>query len=291
MTTPVGQSAPTGIPVGEPVAGAAAPDRLGDLGGAVALVTGAGRGIGRAVALELARHGADVAVVARSATEVEATAEAVRHLGRRSFAVTGDVTDPGSVDRAAGRALDELGTVDILVNNAGSMLFKPLVPLPGLRPGHLPDFAAPTTDAEWQGQLGVHLSGAFYFMRALGPHMLDRGYGRVINIGSVAVHRSARFSSAYEAAKGGLSTLTRSVGKEWARHGVTVNCIAAGHFHTELSRELHETEDGQRWLGGRIPMRRSGELWEIGQLVVYLAGPWAGFLTGQVIDFDGGESL
>lgn len=263
----------------------------GDLQGRVAVVTGAGRGIGRAIALAMAERGADVAVTARTEDQIEHVADEIRAMGRRAAALPGDVTDPTSVDEVAAGAQAELGVVDILVVNAGSLLFKPLVPLPGLRPEHLPEFALPTTDDEWRGQIDVHLTGAFHYLRALGPGMLEQGYGRVVTIGSVAMTRSAKFNTAYETAKGGLAALTRSVAREWARHGVTVNCIAAGHFHTAMSADLHETDEGRAWLRERIPMRRVGELSEIAALAGYLAGPHAGFLTGQVIHLDGGETL
>lgn len=264
---------------------------MNDLSGHVALVTGAGRGIGKAIALEFARCGASVAVTARTSAQIEDTAVEIERLGVSSLAIPGDVSDPNSVDMVAEAVAEKLGRVDVLVNNAGSLLFKPLIPLPGLRPDHLPEFSVPTSDEEWRSQIDVHLSGAFYYMRAVGQAMLENGHGRVINIGSVAVTRSARFNTAYEAAKGGLAALTRSVAKEWARHGVTVNCIAAGHFHTEMSSDLHTTEQGREWIVSRVPMRRVGNLEEIAALATFLAGPASSFITGQVIHIDGGETL
>lgn len=267
------------------------PSAIDNLDGRVALVTGGGRGIGRAVALTLASRGANVAVTSRSHDQIEETAAAIRDQGGAALAVRGDVTDATSMDEVAATVGEHLGPVDILVINAGSLLFKPLVPLPGLRPPDLPGFAEPTSDAEWRSQIDVHLTGAFNVLRAVGPSMLERRYGRVVTIGSVAASRSARFNTAYEAAKGGLATLTRSVAKEWARFDVTVNCIAAGHFPTSMTTELHESEQGQAWLKTRVPMRRVGELWEIASLALFLAGPASAFMTGQVIHLDGGESL
>lgn len=261
------------------------------LSGRVAVVTGGGRGIGRAIAQALSQVGADVVLAARTEDQLEQSAREINEAGGSALPVPTDVTRPDAVNALRDHAIDAFGKVDILVNNAGSLLFKPLIPLPGLSPDGLPGFQQPTTDQEWRGQIDVHLTAAFHTMRAFGAGLLERGWGRVVNIGSVAATRSARFNPVYEAAKGGLATFTRSMAKEWARHGVTVNCIAAGHFHTDMTDDLHESESGRRWMLERVPMRRPGRLEEIGSLAAYLCREDAGFLTGQVIHLDGGESL
>ena len=149
----------------------------------------------------------------------------------------------------------------------------------------------PLTYEDWRSTQDVHLDGAFHVLQAFAPPMLARRQGRVINIVSTALGRTVPFCSAYDAAKAALAQLTRSLAFEWARYGVTVNAIAAGQFPTRLSSQLHETEAGRAWLSKRIPMRRPGDLAEIGRLAVMLADDQMQFLTGQIIALDGGETL
>jgi NAD(P)-dependent dehydrogenase (short-subunit alcohol dehydrogenase family) len=195
------------------------------------------------------------------------------------------------VERLAAQARARFGAVDILVNNAGNMLFKPLVPLPGFAPAHLPEFEVATSDAEWAGVQATHVEGAVRLLRAFGPGLLDRRRGSVVNVSSLSALRPARFMVTYDAAKGALIALTRSLAREWARYDVTVNCIAPGQFPTEMTREVHETPAGRKWMENRVPMRRAGDPRDVGALVVYLASDAARFMTGQVIAIDGGEGL
>ena len=262
------------------------------LHGKVGLVTGAGRGIGKAIALALAEAGADVIAVARTGSEIEATVQEARALGRRAEAIEADVSNPNDVAAMSRQALQRFERIDIVVNNAAAGFFQPLIPLPGYRPSaDLPGFDTPTTDEEWHGTLETTLSAAFYVLRELGPQMLERRNGRVINVSSVITTRLNRFNSAYDAAKGGLNTFTRSIAKEWARYGVTVNSIAPGQFYTSASAPMHEDPKSREQMLKRIPMRRTGDAQEIGALAVYLASDAASFVTGQVIVVDGGESL
>ena len=197
------------------------------LHGKVGLVTGAGRGIGKAIALALAEAGADIVAVARTGSEIEATAQEARALGRRVEAIEADISDPNDVEAMSRQARQRFERIDIVVNNAAASFFQPLVPLPGYDPpSELPAFRTPTTDEAWETTLATNLSGPFYVLRALGPQMLERRNGRVINVSSVTPIRLNRFNSAYDAAKGGLISFTRSMAKEWARYGVTVNSIA-----------------------------------------------------------------
>jgi len=261
------------------------------LDGRVALITGAGRGLGKAIALALAEAGADIVAVARTTAQIEQTADEVRALGRRGFAVTTDVTVPEQVRAMAERAAAELGEVDVLVDNAGNLLFKPLVPLPGYSPPEQPQFQQPTTDDEWFETINAHLTSAFYVMRSLAPGMLQRKWGRVINITSASPDRIGRFNSLYDTAKGALMTFTRSMAHEWARYNVTVNSIAPGHFYTEMSAPMHDHPRGREWMLGRIPMRRTGDPRDVGLLAVYLASEAASYVTGQIVHIDGGETL
>ena len=262
------------------------------LHGKVGLVTGAGKGIGKAIALALAEAGADVIAVARTGSEIEATAQEARALGCRAEAIEADVSNPNDVAAMARRALESFERIDIVVNNAAASFFQPLVPLPGYDPpSELPAFRTPTTDEAWEATLATNLSGPFYVLRALGPQMLERRNGRVINVSSVTPIRLNRFNSAYDAAKGGLISFTRSMAKEWARYGVTVNSIAPGQFYTSASAAMHDDPKAREQMLKRIPMRRTGDAREIGALAVYLASDAASFVTGQVIVVDGGESL
>jgi NAD(P)-dependent dehydrogenase (short-subunit alcohol dehydrogenase family) len=258
--------------------------------GRVAIVTGGGRGIGRAIALAFAELGAAVAVMARSDSEIEQVRRDIVDAGGAALAVVADVTDSAEVGAAYERVTASLGPVDTVVNNAGNLLFKTFVPLPGL-PDHFPRFDGAITDDEWSSVIGTHLNGAFFLLRAALPSMLERGGGRVINVVSNSIYRHGPFVSAYDTAKGAVTELTRSLAHEVARYGVTVNAIAAGHFYTAMTAPMHDDPDAHRRVLNRVPMRRIGAFREIASLAAYLASDDAGFLTGQVIALDGGESL
>jgi NAD(P)-dependent dehydrogenase (short-subunit alcohol dehydrogenase family) len=260
-----------------------------DLTGRTALVTGAGRGIGRAIACALADAGAAVVLTSRTAAELAETAAAVRKTGVRAATAQADIRDRGQVEDLYRAAMGLTGQVDIVVNNAGNLICAPFVPLPeDERPRSVP---APLTYEDWQSSHAVHVDGAFHVLQAFAPQMLSRRHGRVINIVSTALGRTVPFCSAYDVAKAGLAQLTRSLAFEWAAYNVTVNAIAAGQFSTRLSAQLHETDWGRAWLQKRIPMHRAGDLAEIGRLATVLASDQFPFLTGQVIALDGGETL
>ncbi|WP_370617791.1 SDR family NAD(P)-dependent oxidoreductase [Mumia sp. Pv 4-285] len=256
----------------------------------VAVVTGGGRGLGRATALRLAREGIDVAVVARSLDEVSAVADEAKSCGVRARGLSVDVTSTEAVDAARDEIERDLGRVVILVNNAGNLLYKPFVPLPG-QEGAYPGFDSPIGDDEWASVMEVHLGGAMRMLRAFGPGMLERRTGRVVNVVSNVVRRSVPFTVGYDTAKGALVQLTRSLAREWGRYGVTVNAVAAGHFKTEMTREQFENVRAHEKMIQRVAVRRTGELEEFADLVAYLCSETAGFVTGEVIAIDGGETL
>jgi NAD(P)-dependent dehydrogenase (short-subunit alcohol dehydrogenase family) len=256
----------------------------------VGVITGGGRGLGRAVALRLAAAGTDVAVLARSAVEVAAVADEARALGARAVALKVDVTSTRQVEAARDEIEGELGPVSVVVNNAGAVLYKPFVPLPGNQPGP-PGFDEAISDREWDDILAVHLGGAIRMLRAFGPGMLERRYGRVVNIASNVVRRAVPFTVGYDTAKGGLVQLTRSLAREWGRYGVTVNAVAAGHFETAMTKPQFEDADTLRKMLRRVPAGRAGEVGELAALVAFLAGHESGFITGEIVGIDGGETL
>lgn len=243
------------------------------LAGKVAIVTGAGRGVGREMAVVLARAGADVVVSARTPKELEGTINAVQQVGRRGLAVPVDVTDSGAVNRLVDRVVLDFGGVDILVNNAGGEFGanKPVTSI---------------LDQEWEQVLHTNLTGAFYCTRAVGRHMLGRGWGRVINVACLYGVRGSINHAAYAAAKGGLLQFTQALALEWARQGVTVNALGLGWFEGqgELATQPETVERLQR----AIPGRRLGHPSDLASALVYLASDASRYLTGQTIWLDGG---
>jgi NAD(P)-dependent dehydrogenase (short-subunit alcohol dehydrogenase family) len=265
------------------------------LDGHTALVTGGGRGIGRAIADALADGGAEVCVMSRHADQLGEVVREIAERGGRAHAIVGDVRDVGELAVAAQAALDAVGgRIDILVNNAGNNVKRPVVPLPvdgpvG-QPGSGPASVA-MSEEEWASVMDTHVRGAMQLIRTVVPGMLDRRFGRIINIGSSAVGRASNLTTPYIVAKSAMTGMTRSLAKEWAEFGITVNAISPGHFRTDMSKALHDSEEGQAFLRERIPMRHTGDVRELGALALYLAGPLASFVTGQVIYVDGGETL
>jgi 2-deoxy-D-gluconate 3-dehydrogenase len=245
------------------------------LDGKVAVVTGAGRGLGQAAAAALAEAGADVALMARSADELEVTSRMVTEYGRRALVLPGDVADENAVEQAATRVLDAFGRVDILINNAGIAPVAPLleVTLPELR-----------------RVLDVNVTGYFLCARAFGAHMVAQRKGVVINIASVSGLIGEPELTAYAASKGAVLAFSRALAVEWARHGVIVNAIAPGYFRTDLNKNaLDDVKIGPR-IVGHIPLRRVGQPEELGPLVVFLASDAAAFMTGSVVVMDGGQT-
>jgi 2-deoxy-D-gluconate 3-dehydrogenase len=239
----------------------------------VALVTGASRGLGRAMALALAEAGADVALVARSADGLKETADAVSARGRRALALPADVTVAAEVDAAVKSALDAFGSVDVLVNNSGVAAVKPFVE---------------TTPAEWHRILETNLTGAFNCCRAVGPGMIARRRGKVVNVASVLGARGLSGYAAYSASKGGLLALTRALAVEWARHNIQVNAIAPGWFVTSMNEAAFQDPRTSERLLRNVPARRTGRTEELGPLVVYLASAASDYVTGEVVFIDGG---
>jgi NAD(P)-dependent dehydrogenase (short-subunit alcohol dehydrogenase family) len=244
-----------------------------DLTRKVAVVIGGTSGIGRAIAHGLAEAGADVVPTSRRMQQVEKAAGEVEQRGRRSLRITSDVTDRASVESLLRRCLDAFGKVDILVNSAGKTRRVPTVDL---------------TDADWNEIIETNLTGLLRACQVFGRHMLERGYGRIINIASLASFVALYEVAAYSASKAAVASLTKSLAIEWASRNVTVNAIAPGVFRTALNEKLlDETPRGYEFLL-RTPMKRFGSVEELAGAAVFLASDAASFVTGEVLVVDGG---
>jgi 2-deoxy-D-gluconate 3-dehydrogenase len=245
------------------------------LEGRTAIVTGAGRGIGREIAMVLAARGADLALAARSLDEIEAVAETVRSkYGRRALAVPTDVTDPAAVDRLVERSVTELGGIDILVNNSGIIESRPFLEV---------------SEEDFDRVMDTNLRGTVLCCRAAGRVLVEQGSGKVINMASTYATRGVIGMSSYCASKAAILNLTRVLALEWARSGVQVNSVAPGYIESDMNTEVRADADLHQRILRSIPARRFGGGKEVGYLVAYLAGPESDFVTGESIVIDGGQ--
>lgn len=241
----------------------------------MAIVTGASRGLGRAMAVAFAAAGAHVALAARSKPDLEETAQQVERHGVRALVVTTDVSRYGEMEALVARTVETLGRLDVLVNNSGIARTMPL---------------AEATPDDWRAIVDVNLTGVFNGCRAAAPHLIARRRGKVINLASVLGAVGLPGYALYAATKGGVIALTRTLGVEWARHNVQVNAIAPGWFVTDMNEAAFADPRTNERLTRDIPMRRTGRLEEIGPLAVFLASAASDFMTGQTIFLDGGHS-
>jgi NAD(P)-dependent dehydrogenase (short-subunit alcohol dehydrogenase family) len=244
------------------------------LDGRTALVTGASRGIGRAIALGLAEAGADVAVLARTTSALVEVAKEIEAYGRRALVITCDVNDPAAIEAAFDSAVAEFGGVDIMVNNAGG--FSHVGPFLAMEPG------------DWTAMLRTNLESTVHFCRVAGLHMTARGSGSVINIASVGGYNGVPMLSMYAVAKAGVISLTRTLAAEWARAGVRVNAIAPGWTATQLTGSFAENPGLSQELIRSVPTGRWGEPEDLAGAAVYLAADAARMVTGTCITVDGG---
>jgi gluconate 5-dehydrogenase len=250
-------------------------DSLFDLTGQVALVTGTSRGLGQYFARALAKAGADLVLTSRSRDSLQDFEAEIQALGRRRIALELDVREPASIERMVNEATAAFGQIHILVNNAGCNVRKP---------------ALEVSWDDWNLVLDTNLRGSFFVAQAVARGMIEHGYGRIINIGSVTSVFGFAGLAPYCASRGGIKQLTMSLADDWGPHGVTVNCLAPGWFRTEQNKVLYEDPEWVEYLVDRIPVKRAGLPHDLDGAVVFLACEASRYITGQTLLVDGGIS-
>ena len=239
-----------------------------------ALVTGGSKGLGRVMAEALADAGANVSVMSRTESEcAQAATEIAKSTGRKTCAVTGDVSNAEDVDRIIEKTQQALGPIDILVNNAGINARGP---------------AHELAESDWDDVIAINLKGPFLMARAIGPGMCERGWGRVINMGSILSVIGVSGRTPYASSKAGVLNLTRVLALEWAGSSVTVNAICPGPFATEINKPLLNDPEQYKAFVQKIPLGRWGELHEITGAVLFLASDASSYVTGSALYVDGG---
>jgi NAD(P)-dependent dehydrogenase (short-subunit alcohol dehydrogenase family) len=249
---------------------------LFDLTGKTAMVTGGTRGLGEVSAIALAKAGADVAVCGRNEENLDRVSGAIADLGRSAAGVFLDVTSKESISKGVDQILKQFGKIDILVNNAGVNYRVPVLEFP---------------EDMWDLILSTNLKGYFLMAQAVVPQMLERGYGKVINMGSILGTVALPMQAAYASSKGGVDQLTKVMALEWAKQGIRVNAIGPTYFETELVAQLRNDPERFNFINERTPMGRWGYPPELEGIVIFLAAPASDFITGQTIYIDGGWTI
>jgi NAD(P)-dependent dehydrogenase (short-subunit alcohol dehydrogenase family) len=248
---------------------------LFDLSGKVAIVTGTSRGLGQYMARALARAGADLILTSRKLDRLQTTEAEIKSLGRQAVSLELDVRDQESIERMVKEADAAFGHVDILVNNAGCNVRKP---------------ALDVSWDDWNLILETNLRGTFFVAQAVARGMIARGYGRIINVGSVTSVFGSAGLGPYGASRGGVRQLTMSLADDWGKHGITVNCLAPGWFRTQQNSVLYEDQEWVEYLRDRIPLKRPGQPQDLDAAVVFFAAESSRYITGQTLLVDGGIS-
>lgn len=244
--------------------------------GKTAIVTGAGRGIGRALAIGLAEAGADVALAARTEKDLLEVAETIRGLGRQAYILPTDVTQREQVQQSVQALLDQAGRIDILVNNAGM---------------NIRSKALDVTDEEWDTIMQTNLKSAFLFSQAVAPHMQQAGGGKIINVASVAGTIALRTGVVYGSSKAALMQMTKILALEWAKFNINVNAVGPWYFRTPLTEKLLDDPQYLKEILDRTPQQRVGEMPDIVGPVVFLASDAAAYVNGQTLMVDGAMSV
>ena len=244
-----------------------------DLTGKIALVTGAGRGLGYHIALALAAYGADVAVCSRTRVELEQVRDAIRAEGRRALAVTADITRIPEIHAMVEKVVEEFGRIDILINNAGI---------------NIPQWAVDVTEESWDKVMDINLKGLFFCAQAVGKVMIGQKSGKIINVSSQAGTVAIQQRAAYCSSKGAVNQLTKLLALEWARYNINVNAVSPTFIETPFSEPMFKNEEFRRFVLGNILLGRIGKPSDVTGAVVYLASPAADLVTGHILLVDGG---
>ncbi|MFX0560395.1 SDR family NAD(P)-dependent oxidoreductase [Tepidibacillus infernus] len=246
------------------------------LDGKVAVVTGSGKGIGKAMALGLAEEGADLVIVARTEEDIQQTVLEVEQKGRKAIGISTDVKKKEEIEKMVAKTLDTFGKIDVLVNNAGMNIRTPALDVP---------------EEEWELIIQTNMKSVFLASQAVGKHMVEQKSGSIINISSVAGQVALRTGVAYAATKAGIIQMTKTLALEWGKHDVRVNAIAPWYFRTPLTEKLLNNEDYYNEIISRTPLRRVGDVKELVGPAVFLASEASSYVTGHTIFVDGGMSI